>query len=115
VLATVAAWKDGDSYLAEVRATFARNRELVAASLPAGVCHHLPGATYLAWLDCRGLGLGTDPTAFFLERAGVMLSGGPGFGLGSDGFTRLNFATSEPILAEILRRMRDAVEQASGR
>ncbi|MFG3441113.1 MalY/PatB family protein [Nonomuraea sp. NPDC047897] len=113
VLATLAAWKDGDDYLAEVRATLARNRERVAASLPTGVRHHLPDATYLAWLDCRGLGLGTDPAAFFLEQAGVMLSGGPGFGPGADGFTRLNFATSEPILAEILRRMRDAVERAS--
>ncbi|MBN6052440.1 aminotransferase class I/II-fold pyridoxal phosphate-dependent enzyme [Nonomuraea sp. RK-328] len=112
VLATVAAWQDGDDWLAEARATLARNRTLVAESLPAGIRHHLPEATYLAWLDCRELELGMDPTTFFLDRAGVMLSSGPSFGPGGDGFTRLNFATSEPILKEILHRMREAVGQA---
>lgn len=110
VLATLAAWQEGDDWLAGARATLTRNRRLIAESLPAGIRHHLPEATYLAWLDCRELGLGTDPAAFFLARAGVMLSSGPGFGPGGDGFARLNFATSGPILEEMLRRMRAAVE-----
>ncbi|MFI6517316.1 MalY/PatB family protein [Spirillospora sp. NPDC050679] len=107
VAATVAAWREGDPWLAEVRQTLARNRDLVAASLPAGVRHHPPEATYLAWLDCRALNLGADPAEHFLEHSRVMLSSGPSFGPGGEGFARLNFATGGPILKEILRRLSD--------
>jgi cystathionine beta-lyase len=107
VLATLAAWQHGDDWLGTALATLARNRALVAEGLPEGVRHHTPEATYLAWLDCRELGLPTDPAAFFRDRAGVVLSPGPGFG--ATGFVRLNFATSGPIVTELLARMRAAV------
>lgn len=114
VLATLAAWREGEDWLAAVRAVLDRNRRLVAAALPPGVHHHLPEAGYLAWLDCRDLGLGPDPAEFFLDEARLMLSHGPSFGPGGAGFTRLNFATSGPILKEILRRFGDAVERIGG-
>jgi cystathionine beta-lyase len=107
VLATLAAWQESDDWLATVLATLARNRTLVAEGLPAGVRHHTPEATYLAWLDCRELGLSVDPAAFFRDRAAVVLSPGPDFG--ATGFVRLNFATSGPIVTELLDRMRAAV------
>jgi len=110
VLATLAAWRDGDAWLEEARATLARNRALGAEGLPPGIRHHRPEAGYLAWLDCRALGIGPDPAAFFLDRARVLLSSGPDFGPGGEGFARLNFATSGPLLEEILRRLRDATE-----
>lgn len=106
VLGTVAAWQHGDAWLAEVRAILDRNRQLVAAGLPDAVRHHVPEATYLAWLDWRPLGLGADPAALLLDKTQVMLSHGPDFGPGGQGHARLNFATSRPILDEILRRLR---------
>jgi cystathionine beta-lyase len=109
VLATLAAWQDGEAWLTEARATLARNRALIADGLPDGVRHHAPEATYLAWLDCRALGLEEDPAAFFLERAAVQLSAGPDFGLA--GYVRLNFATSGPLVSEMLARMTAAVGQ----
>ena len=63
-----------------------------------------PEATYLAWLDCRELGLGDDPAVTFRER-GVELSPGPQFGVEGNGFVRLNFATSPAILAETVAAM----------
>ena len=39
-----------------------------------------PEASFLAWLDCRELGLGDDPAEAFLNRGRVALSPGPGFG-----------------------------------
>ena len=47
----------------------------------------LPEATYLAWIDARGLGK-KNPTAFF-ESAGVGLSDGKDFG--AEGYLRLEF------------------------
>jgi cystathionine beta-lyase len=106
VLGTVAAWQHGDAWLAEVRAILGRNRQLVATGLPDSVRHHVPEASYLAWLDWRPLGLGDDPAKLLLDKAQVMLSHGPDFGPGGQGHARLNFATSRPILDEILRRLR---------
>lgn len=106
VLGTLAAWQHGEPWLTAVRALLDRNRHIVAAALPPGVRHHLPEATYLAWLDWRALGLGDDPAAALLTGNRVMLGRGPNFGPGGQGFARLNFATSEAILTEILRRLR---------
>lgn len=64
-----------------------------------------PESTYLAWIDCRGLGLGDDPAQVFLERGRVALSSGTGFGAGGEGYVRLNLATSPEILAEAVTRM----------
>lgn len=105
VFGTLAAWRHGEPWLTEVRALLDRNRRLVAQALPPGVRHHLPEATYLAWLDWRALGLGDDPAAALLARDKVMLSSGPDFGPGGQGYARLNFATSEAVLTEILRRL----------
>ena len=64
-----------------------------------------PQAGYLAWLDCRELGLGDDPAEAFLERGRVALSPGPTFGEQGRGFARLNFGTSAALLEEAVRRM----------
>ncbi len=109
VVATLAAWRESDDWLAEVMTVLDRNRHRLLAALPPRVTGRLPEATYLAWLDCRALDLGPDPVPFFRERAGVLVSGGPPFGPGGAGFTRVNFATSGPILDEILSRMSEAV------
>ena len=62
-------------------------------------------ATYLAWIDARGLGV-ADPAAFF-EAAGVGLSRGDDFGL--PGWVRLNFGCPRQTLDQALERMAQAV------
>ena len=100
-VATVAGWQHGDAWLSELVAGLDRNRhllgELLNAYLPA-VHYRLPEATYLAWLDCRELGLGDDPAEIFLAQNKVALSSGPDFGIEGLGHVRLNFATSPEML-----------------
>jgi cystathionine beta-lyase len=112
--ATCAAWTEGQPWLDEVMAYLLENRRLVleffARELPA-LQVLPPEATYLAWLDCRGLELPGDPFEFFLRRARVALSRGPDFGTGGEGCARLNFATSQAILLEILERMAVATRE----
>ena len=101
VEATVAAWRHGDAWLDETRALLDRNRRIIADRLPDTVGYRLPEATYLAWLD-----LGRPGMQEVLEReAKVLLSDGATFGPGGDTCVRLNFATNEPILSEILDRI----------
>jgi cystathionine beta-lyase len=110
VAATLAAWEQGDDWLDAVLRRLAANRAIIASELePLGIGYRPPEATYLAWLDCRGLGLPADPAAFFLRNAKVRLSPGQDFGPGGDGYARLNFATSDSVLTEICRRMADAL------
>ncbi len=114
VLAQAAALRDGDAWLEAVLAGLDENRRLLgrllAEALPE-VAYRPPQGTYLAWLDCRGLDLGDDPAAVFLERGRVALSAGPPFGSGGEGHARLNLATSPTVIEQAVERMRRAVDQ----
>ena len=102
-----AAWSEGDDWFTAVMAHLDLQRhrlaDLLAEHLP-GVVYTPPAATYLAWLDCRALGLGDDPSEEFARR-GVRLSEGPNFGSEGRGHVRLNFATSGAVLEAMVTRM----------
>lgn len=122
VLAHTAAFRDGTDWLDELLLGLDDNRsllgELIDEHLP-GVGYVPPQGTYLAWLDCTGLGLHDDrpadgpgvvsdlagPARMFLDEARVALSSGHVFGTGGAGCVRLNFATSPAILRQALARM----------
>jgi cystathionine beta-lyase len=118
VHATVAALRDGGPWLADVRAELVDRRDLlsalVAEQLPE-VAFRPPDATYLAWLDLRGLALATDGRVadFLLEHARVRLSPGEDYGTNGAGRVRLNFATSEERLREIVDRIAGAARRSA--
>ncbi|MEV7032016.1 aminotransferase class I/II-fold pyridoxal phosphate-dependent enzyme [Streptomyces sp. NPDC093272] len=112
VLAHTAALTDGTAWLDALLAGLDENRRLLAGLLD----RHLPAvryrpaeATYLAWLDCRALGLGDDPAEVFLTRGRVAVNSGLPFGTGGAGHVRLNLATSPEVITEAVRRMAAAV------
>lgn len=109
--AATAAYQHGQTWLDELLPYLAKNRDLVGDYLQT----HLPmlrmtrpEASYLTWIDARGLGV-ENPYQFFLEAAKVGLSNGQDFG--ASGYVRLNFGCPQATLLEILERMRAAVEQ----
>lgn len=113
VLATLAAWGECDGWQDAVLTHLLRNRDMVAAAVAErlpGVRLVAPEGTYLAWLDFASLPVGPDPAAYLARRAGVRLSPGPEFGPGGEGFARLNFATTEALLAEVLERIGAALD-----
>jgi cystathionine beta-lyase len=114
VEATVAAWSEGQPWLDAVMAHLLRARDRVKQVLEAEapeIVFHAPEAMYLAWLDCTKLRLSTSAFQFFLDNARVGLSAGEDFDPAASQFVRLNFATSMPILDEILDRMVTATRQ----
>jgi cysteine-S-conjugate beta-lyase len=115
VLGSVAAFTRALNWLDAVIVQIDENRrllaELLAAELPE-VAYRPGAATFLAWLDCRKLGLGDDPAAVFLDRGKVALSPGPGFGRSGAGFARLNIGTSPELVTEAVRRMAAAAGSA---
>jgi cystathionine beta-lyase len=107
-IAHTAAWTGGVDWVQRLVQELDANRHLLAELVADHLPHvrlQLPEATYLAWLDCRALDLGDDPSARFRERGRVALSEGPSFGEGGRGCVRLNFATSPEILREAVARM----------
>lgn len=118
VRASRAAWTEaGEAWLNACVQHLQSLRDRYVRRLPAlcrGIACTEPQASYLAWLDCRGLALEVEPASFFLERARVALSAGHEFGLPGEGHVRLNFATSAAILEQIIERMASACMQAPG-
>jgi cystathionine beta-lyase len=70
-----------------------------------------PEATYLIWLDCRDLGLDDEAlNSFMIEKAKVWMDDGPMFGIGGQGFQRMNIACPRVTLEEGLKRIKLAVD-----
>ena len=70
-----------------------------------------PQASFLIWLDCRGLGLTHDGLIdLFVHKAGLALNDGEMFNPGGEGFMRLNVGTSRKILEQAMSRLQDAVK-----
>jgi cysteine-S-conjugate beta-lyase len=112
VEASIAAYRDSEEWLQEVRALLNLHAHLVADAVDGmpGVRHRRNEGTYLAWLDCTDLELDVDPAHWFLDHARVALSPGRPFRAPAHRFARLNFATTTAILEESLERMQKAVD-----
>jgi cystathionine beta-lyase len=108
VMAHTAAYRDARDWLDETLAGIDANRHLLAELLREqvpGACYIPPEGTYLAWIDCRELGLGEDPAETFKNRGKVAFTSGGHFGEGGQGFVRFNLATTPEIVTEAVRRM----------
>lgn len=105
--AATAAYTEGAEWRAALLDYLRGNRELVRQLDGVGGLRVVtPEATYLAWLDCRALGV-EDPQKLF-EGWGVGLS--PGSDFGRPGFLRLNFGCPRTTLMEALERMRKGLQ-----
>jgi len=66
-----------------------------------------PEGTYLAWLDCRELGLSAkELNAAITEKAKLWLNDGIMFGRGGSGFMRMNTACPRSVLENALERLK---------
>ena len=115
ILASIAAFEEGASYLDSLLVQLDHNRttmsQLLGVYLPA-VRYIPPQAGYLAWLDCSALGLGDDPAKTFLKKGKVAVMRGLDFGRQGACFARVNMGTSSKILSEVVGRMGKALEKS---
>lgn len=113
MVAAEAAYARCDDWLAALRAYLTANRDFavkyVETHLP-GVNYTVPEATYLLWLDLRGLGE-SKPADLLMRQAKLAVNEGAWFGEGGEGFVRLNFGCPRTTLEEGLRRLCTALEQ----
>ena len=100
LVATLAALKEGDAWLAAQLDYLRGNRDFLENNIGFPMAHI--EATYLAWIDCSGL---PDAANVFLKN-GVSVY--PGEQFGDARFVRLNFGTQRTVLKEAVRRIKNA-------
>lgn len=109
-VATEAAYRHGKPWQLELLDYLRANRDLVEREVAKmkGLRVWHAEATYLSWIEARGLN--TDDPAGLFNEAGVGLYDGTLFG--APGYLRLNFACPRPLLEKALERMALVTEQA---
>ena len=115
LVAAKAAYEHGDDWLREQTAYLQKNRDMIGdvisnGMLP-GVRWSKPEGTFLAWLDCRELGVEDDLQEFFMENAKVCMNDGCTFGDAGEGFLRLNFGCTRAVLKQALEKMAEAINR----
>lgn len=113
IVAQEAAYTYGEPWLEELleylRENYRTLTDFVAARLPELSVLPLEG-TYLAWLDCRKLGMNdAELKEFFLKKTKLWLDEGTMFGNGGSGFMRINIACPKQLLTEALTRIENAL------
>ncbi|AXI76731.1 MalY/PatB family protein [Peterkaempfera bronchialis] len=114
-----AALEHGGAWLDGLLAYLAGNRDLAVDALRRLAPRAVPSppqASYLLWLDATALGLPVDRArALLLDRCGLGLQDGAGFGSAGRGFLRLNYALPRRRLAEALDRLARSADPEGGR
>ena len=68
-----------------------------------------PDALYLAWIDCRRLGLTNVDLTHRIRSAGLWVEDGATYGTEGEGFIRLTYATPQRLLEEGMLRLESAL------
>lgn len=106
LVAAAAAWREGQPWLDAQLDYLRANRDLLVAAVAdiEGLQMNSPEATYLGWINSRGLNV-ADPALYF-EKQGLGFSSGRDFG--DNGYVRFNFACTRDLLNEAIRRLKVA-------
>jgi cystathionine beta-lyase len=114
IAACRAAYAKGGEWLAQLKEYLAGNLNFLSGFLQEklpSIRLVEPEGTYLAWLDCSGLGLdGQKLEDLIVNRAQLWLDSGTMFGAGGEGFQRVNIACPRIILQQALIQLEDAVK-----
>lgn len=104
--ATYAAYTNAEGWVDELLEAVAGNVRLLVEGLPDPIRLIEPDATYLAWLDLRGLGLEVPELAGWLaDEAGLALSPGHWFGREGAGFARMSIGVGRSVVEEAIGRL----------
>jgi cystathionine beta-lyase len=114
MVAAEAAYTHGEPWLEELLGYLRANHARFAQAVNTGAASKLrvlpADSLYLAWMDCRGLGM--DAAAidrFMLTEARLWLDKGPKFGLEGHGYMRVNLGCPRSTVDEAIRRLMAAL------
>ncbi|WP_281615632.1 PatB family C-S lyase [Flammeovirga sp. SubArs3] len=107
-----AAYNLGEDWYQELLKYIEENIKYVQEELKDTPIKIMPiEATYLLWLDCRGINESASMIVnFFHQKAKVGVQDGRHFGYTGAGFMRLNTACPRPVLEEAIKRIKGNLE-----
>jgi cystathionine beta-lyase len=109
MVAAEAAYTHGEPWLEDLLTYLRGNHARFAAAVNAATTkvRVLPAdSLYLAWMDCRGLGLSPEELdRFMLLRARLWLEKGQKFGVEGHGYARVNLGCPRSTVEEAIRRL----------
>ena len=112
-IATIAAFRKGEESRKQMLNYIESNIELVESFCKERIPQVKPlrpQASFLIWLDCRGLGLDHDTlNSLFIDKANLALNDGEMFNPGGNGFMRLNIGTSRQVIEDALISLEKAI------
>jgi LL-diaminopimelate aminotransferase len=109
--AAVAALTGPLDHLAEVRETYRRRRDLVVESLNAlGWDLKPPLGSFYVWFPARDGMSSEEFCGMLLDRAGVVVAPGAGYGSQGEGWARISLTVPDDRLEEAMARLRSALE-----
>ncbi len=108
-----------DYYAEQVRDYVKGNIDYAVENLNKikGICAYKPEATYLLWIDCRGLGFATQEELddFFVNKCKVGLNPGESFGPEGKDYLRMNLACPRSYVEEAIKRITEACAKRAGK
>lgn len=110
-----AAYRYGEPWLEAMLGYVAGNHrylveEIARRDLPLSVTP--TKSLYLAWIDCRRLGMSAEKlNLFLLRRARLWLDDGRKFGVEGEGFVRINLACPRALVVEAMERLGSALAE----
>ncbi|HIF9200928.1 TPA: MalY/PatB family protein [Photobacterium damselae] len=113
IIANQAAYRNGHAWVDETVKYLEENNKILEAFIRdelKQVTYRVQESTYLAWLDCRAMGLDDQELEQKLHQAGVIPTMGYGFGRDGSGFIRLNLGCPKSILEEKINRLRTVLK-----
>lgn len=117
-IATIAAFRHGEDWRRQMVEYIEGNVDYVLER-----CTHIPGikplrpqASYLVWLDCRGLGLEHSGLVdLMINKAHLAMNDGAMFGKEGIGFMRMNIAFPKSVIERAMDMLENAVNGLAGR
>lgn len=115
VIASRAAYNGGEAWFEECKAYIQANlayvRQFLQENLPQ-IRLVEPESTYVAWLDCTGLGLTKEQLDdLILHKARIWTDSGSMFGKCAEQFQRVVLACPRCTVEKAMQRLKEAVEQ----
>ncbi len=113
-IATIAAYREGEEWRRQMLEYVEGNIDMVEEFCRSHFGDKIrvvrPQASFLIWLDCRGLGLPQEElVTLFRDQARLALNDGAMFGPGGEGFMRLNVGAPRQVIAGALESLSNFV------
>jgi cysteine-S-conjugate beta-lyase len=112
-IAWQAAYENGDAWLQQMTSYLQGNIDYIAKFLEEEIPEiglTKPEGTYQVWLDFRNLKMTDEElSAFLVSDAGIALNSGASYGLGGEGFMRMNVGSTSSTIERAMQQLKTAV------